>query len=1410
MKTFFLAILAFVSLLSFEAKAQLTVNTLTTTGLSEPYNVVEDANYNVYISDSANNRIVMVNGANAAQSILTGTTGSAGTNDGPAYAAQFSNPQGLLPVTIGGINGLLVADTDNQLIRFVRLSDGYVTTLAGMAGVTGSADSAIGRNATFTYPYGLTQDGNGNVYICDHQTSKIRVMNLNDPNFGVSTVTIAGTSLNQPQAITYMGTNQFWVADTGNNTIKLITLTSTTAGSLTTYIGSNDRRTSGTTDSSYGPNARFNQPAGLLWDPSLGLLISDTGNNTIRLATNNPTFGVTNFTVITLAGTPGSAGLVNGMAATAKLYSPYGIWRDDVNSYYFADGKNNAIRSLQYGTRNFTPVSTPAIGYVTRVTDPTTGLTTVVFNTDLPKIFNNIPNIQITGDSGTYVYYTIGNSTLNFPDPTQFQTIDSAPAYINDELTWPTPLIASSGQIFPYMTIKAIGAIPPGTGRRPISAVAYGQFIFVTANPGNVNPNQNDPQHIQLSSATTNNTVIYYTLNGSAPSLTNNTGILLNGAMLQINATNFVNGAVTLKAIAHSENFADSQLYQSTFYQSNSLYDAYISFGFPSGEASSAFVASPGQTFYAPVTITLITNVPIYSLQFNLTVAAGTNNPGPPVATGAYGFNSFLEKPIPNNPVLSEYIPPLAFIGDVVNPPPTNAIVTYDTQTGPGQFANLMYYNTSLNLIGVGWLERYGEKNLYDSTVQTLISYSQPHDKTFTAAGGQVVVGGYTFQIPLAAPLKSTYQIQIGRPSATSDGIGAAGSVVNIHAADSGSVTSGAINATKTVTVGQLKYVAGDAYPFQWFNAGDFGNGVLDNADVEQVFEAAAYNLDAPPAGSDFFDSMDSCGNVGVADISGIYHNAGSYAANYPSTNYLSFTSYNYYMGYSNVVTQVNTTTNIYYNTNSYTYDTNSSAYTNSYFYITNIYSSTSTQYITNTYLYFTNTTILSISNFTYMDPVAGVTTYTAHAMDNNIYYTNTDLVTNSVAILTTNVNTAFISNNVVVLNMAATNRNVFTNTVSGNIAGPDYTNEVLRSVPLAVANYNINGLFDGNDSTINSVVFGDGNLDVCDVYVTFRRSLDPSLTWFRRYWSTGGVRVAEAVPNVIPHMVEAASPSTAKSKVQSSSTVPPLIDFSAGEIQGSAGSVVQIPINATIFGSYPLRVLMLNLTVTPLDGSPAITTPVQFTDIASVLGTPDITDSKGNGNYSAAWLNSTNSGLTGTVTIGTLTVTIPSGASSNAAYAVHFDHVSASPNGLASFPSQTLTGLVALSSRTNSTYGDGIPDLWRLRWFGTVNNLLSVSNACPTGDGISNWKKYLAGVDPTVANDFPSVNPKTPVPSGSAAAIHWSTVSGKQYAVLSSPSLFPGNWTTNAIVNGTGTDIEWDDTSVGGKGKFYRVLILP
>jgi len=234
-----------------------------------------------------------------------------------------------------------------------------------------------------------------------------------------------------------------------------------------------------------------------------------------------------------------------------------------------------------------------------------------------------------------------------------------------------------------------------------------------------------------------------------------------------------------------------------------------------------------------------------------------------------------------------------------------------------------------------------------------------------------------------------------------------------------------------------------------------------------------------------------------------------------------------------------------------------------------------------------------------------------------------------------------------------------------------------------------------------------------------------------------------------------------------------------------------------------------LNLTVHPLDGSPAITQQVTFTPSAA-LGTPSLPPtSKNPANFCGTWLDAGIGGLSNSVTLGTLTVKLPATATSSSAYAVHFDFGSGSPNGITLFPNTKFTGLVTTTTRSNSSFNDGIPDSWRLRWFGTIYNSLSQSNADACGDGISNWKKYIAGTDPTIPGSFPKVNPKSSVPAGYTAAIHWPTVNGKKYVIERSATLFSGSWSVLTTNTGTGGDLEYDDTNTN-KVKFYRVRILP
>ncbi len=910
------------------------------------------------------------------------------------------------------------------------------------------------------------------------------------------------------------------------------------------------------------------------------------------------------------------------------------------------EGFNSAEASA---TVPFPPVPDPQIGYVD-FPATTFPVYSSVFHQEASFIFNNDDSpIIILGTAGSQTYYTYGaTGTNSIPDPTTNSA--SAPVGYTDGMAQSQVAIYNVNPHLPDFTIKAMGAKQDGS---PNSSIASGRFQFVTANP-NISGDNAAQFHI---SDVTDNAHLYYTIDGTDPSATN--GVDLGTVATRTNfwTVGFPITTNTLfKVIAVRPNYQDSAIVSTSFSPSNFVANV-ISFGFASGEASSDFVAAPGQTFYAPVTLTMLPNTQIYSLQFNLTATNAGPNPGPAITPGAFDFSSFLMQPDLDIPGFFIPIPPFMFEASGALPQPDSSSFLYNGNW----FQSLLFTNLSDNLLSVGWIERMSRTNLYNTKGQDLITYSMAHDVMHSEGGGKIEVGGYAFQVPISATNGQTYQIQIGRPSATSDGIGAPGADVYIDAPTNGSTAGGSpINALKFVTVGQRKYIAGSVYPFRWFNAGDFGSSNIVSADVEQVYQSATYGpttLNVPPSDTDFYDGMDSCGNIGVLDT----------------------------------------------------------------------------------------------------DP-------------------------------------------------ADVNYNYYTNSYS------------------AAA---INPLFDGNDTTINQIAFGDGALDVCDVYVTFRRSLDPSLTWYRRFWNDG-TRVAETTPNVAAH----AALRSASAKVQSHTAVSPQVNFTAGDTNGNAygaaGQTIQVPITADIFGIYPLRVLMLNLNVTPLDGAPPLTNAVSFSQNPT-LGAPFTSEAYGNGNFSAAWLNSTNTGLTGTVTVGTLSVRIPAGTPVNATYAVHFDHASASPNGLASFPNQTLTGIItctnagvtsnvskaasakaAVGSPNNSSYGDGIPDVWRLRWFGTVHNLLSVSNACPSGDGISNWQKYVAGVNPNVPNNFPKLKTKS---SGHGATdpstIHWPSVSNKKYVIERSFSLFPGSWSAIATNTGTGADLQFTDTN-SNKVKFYRVQILP
>ena len=1213
------------------------------------------------VCDSGRNGIYLINPTSGAVTTNAGFNGAGDfintvNNRDPISIARFFQPTSVAET---GNGSLIVTDFGNHRVKVVTS-----TSVTNLYGVTSSDWVYNSTNLMYFWPgfvdgtvvvpdkpggvaarqpFGVTIAPDGSVYVTEdyyHIIRHVTGAGLKPPlypplapadltatagygqviltwtasaSFGVTNYNIKrSTSSGGPytnnivgstSATTYTDTN---VAD-GTTYYYVVSAVSSTVGE-----GPNSLEANATPMFSPVPGnltvTNFNfGPVILTWSMSAGATSYNVKRST---STNGP------FTTI---GSPASTSYTDTSALVGTTY------------YYVVsavNGGGESANSLEVPyAPPFPPPPPPRIGWFDYEPNYLNDFFTVLHPVSIFIAHNDLLIAIDPTTNGVATYYITTNGpqpVLAVPSPTN----GSTPPFYQDGLFFAQPLPVTT---VPDLVIKAVNVGPGGS-----SPIVTAEFLFQVANPIITGENA---AYFTVSDITTNVT-LWYTIDGTNPTnappsigpiaITNG-----NPVTLSLNAsTNLL-----FQARAFRSGYQPSGIAVQSFSPDNFVPNT-ISFGFASGEASSAFIASPGQTFYAPVTLSVLPNQKIYSLQFNLTV----NNLGsaPSITPNAFGFQSMLMKPVPGTtPVVYIPIPPYMFVADGASPPPpaiTNSIVSYEGNW----FENLMFTNTANNLLGVGWVESYYATNLYNTLSQDLITYSAAHDDFFpnSIQPNGVIVGGYSFQVPVNAAPGQTYQIQIGRPSATDDGIGAPGSGVFIYAPTNGSLDAGTLNALKNVTLGQIKYIVGDVYPFGWFNAGDFGTGDLityGNADVEQVFQCAVYGVWYPPLGSDFFDAMDSCG--------GTYVDLGH--------GYLEFNTL-----------------------------------------------------------------------------------------------------------------------------------------VSGASA--------------------LSPLFDGNDTTINQIAFGDGVLDVCDVYVTYRRSLDPSLVWFQRFW-TNGVRVAQIIPNVFASAVSK-SPSVVSKIAQqagnTSITNQPKVNFVAGDCQTNAGSTIQIPITASVFGNYPLRVLMLNLAVVPLDGSPALTTPVAFS-YNPALGSPWTTDQQGNGNYSAVWLNSGISGLTGNVSLGTLTVTIPANATSSSAYAIHFDHASASPNGIASFPKQARTGLITLSHRSGSSWGDAIPDSWRLRYFLTLKNLLSATNADADGDGENNLQEYLAGTDPTDPTSFfknIGTDPSA-AQQPSDCVISWPSVSGKQYVIERSPSLSTPIWIPVSTNSGNGTIMEYHDSSGGGI-RFYRVQV--
>ena len=325
--------------------------------LGADHAVATDAAGDLYIADTANNRIRKVTPGNPPGNITTvvgtGSAGYSGDNQ-PATQATLNGPDGLALDASGNI---YIADTLNGVVRLVNASSGNITTVAGngqpcLSGNCG--DGGPATQANLTQPTTVALDGSGNIYIADFAANRVRMV---DSSGNISTLADAngsvcssGTSpcgdggpavnaqLNGPFGVAADGAGNVYIADQGDNRVRVVN-----NGMINAYAFTGATGESG--DAGPALTAAFSSPQYLSVDSHSNVFVSSAQYYVIRRV-DSATASIS--TVAGHIGDPTQFGFGgDGAAATSSLINAFGTTiNDTTDDLYIADGGNNRVRHV--------------------------------------------------------------------------------------------------------------------------------------------------------------------------------------------------------------------------------------------------------------------------------------------------------------------------------------------------------------------------------------------------------------------------------------------------------------------------------------------------------------------------------------------------------------------------------------------------------------------------------------------------------------------------------------------------------------------------------------------------------------------------------------------------------------------------------------------------------------------------------------------------------------------------------------------------------------------------------------------------------------------------------------------------------------------------------------------------------